>query len=78
MALTNFVRYQFNTNLGKVALRARRWQAERRAPRSKSEYLAPPLNISARTKELIARHYLEGRYANLQRKVAWVTSGAPV
>ncbi|CAG0941238.1 benzoyl-CoA reductase subunit B [Anaerolineae bacterium] len=78
MTLTNFVRYQFNMNLGKAALRARRWQAERRAPRSKSEYLAPPLKISARTKELIARHYLEGRYANLQRKVAWVTSGAPV
>jgi benzoyl-CoA reductase/2-hydroxyglutaryl-CoA dehydratase subunit BcrC/BadD/HgdB len=43
-----------------------------------SEHLAPPLKISPRTKELIARHYLEGRYANLYRKVAWVTSGAPV
>lgn len=42
------------------------------------EFLAPPLRIDSRTKELIARHYLEGRYANLRKKVAWVTSGAPV
>jgi benzoyl-CoA reductase/2-hydroxyglutaryl-CoA dehydratase subunit BcrC/BadD/HgdB len=27
---------------------------------------------------MIARHYLIGRYANFHRKVAWVTSGAPV
>lgn len=40
--------------------------------------MSPPLKISARTKEIVGRHWLEGRYANLCRKVAWVTSGAPV
>ena len=28
-------------------------------------------------KEIMSRHYLEGRYAAGVRKVAWVTSGAP-
>jgi len=58
-----------------------RWGNEWRArARSgwKSEHLAPPLRIAARGKELVARHWLEGRYANRGRKVAWVTSGAPV
>ncbi len=71
------LRYQWNVNvIGKPALRLNRWLAQLRQPKP-SPYLAPPLNITPRTKELIARHYLEGRYANLHRKVAWVTSGAP-
>ncbi len=78
MSIANSFRYYTGTNLGRAALRLNRWRAERTTPRRKSEYLAPPLEISPRTKELIARHYLEGRYANLHRKVAWVTSGAPV
>jgi benzoyl-CoA reductase/2-hydroxyglutaryl-CoA dehydratase subunit BcrC/BadD/HgdB len=40
--------------------------------------VAPPLMGSARMKELMSRHYLEARYAEGVRKVAWVTSGAPV
>jgi len=40
--------------------------------------LNPPLVTTARMKELMSRHYLEGRYAAGVRKVAWVTSGAPV
>ncbi|OHB20721.1 MAG: hypothetical protein A2939_00200 [Parcubacteria group bacterium RIFCSPLOWO2_01_FULL_48_18] len=44
----------------------------------KDSYTAPPLRISSRTKEMIARHYLDGRFAKPYRKVAWVTSGAPV
>jgi bcr-type benzoyl-CoA reductase subunit B len=40
--------------------------------------VAPPLVGSARMKELMSRHYLEARYAEGVRKVAWVTSGAPV
>ncbi|MDE3088836.1 MAG: 2-hydroxyacyl-CoA dehydratase [Chloroflexota bacterium] len=78
MSVAQSLRYYAGTNLGRAALRLNRWRAERTTPRRKSEYLAPPLKISPRTKELIARHYLEGRYANLHRKVAWVTSGAPV
>lgn len=82
MSISDFLRYQWNVNLvGRAGLRLGRWLAERRptTPRGwKSDVLAPPLRISARTKELIARHYLKGRYANLHHKVAWVTSGAPV
>ncbi len=44
----------------------------------KSDILSPPLNISNKTKYLIKKHYLEGRYVKGARHVAWVTSGAPV
>lgn len=40
--------------------------------------MGPPLRIGPRTKELVSRHYLEGQYVTGVRKVAWVTSGAPV
>ena len=78
----NFLRYRWNVDLlGRTVLRWQRWWAERRprVPRGwKLEHLAPPLRIGARTRELIALHYLEGRFADGYRKVAWVTSGAPV
>jgi bcr-type benzoyl-CoA reductase subunit B len=65
--------------VGKSALRFNRWQVERRgSSRWKSEVLAPPLDISAWTKELVGKHYLKGNFANGHHKVAWVTSGAPV
>lgn len=74
--------YHWNVNvLGKTALRYQRRRAEQRARRPgawKSEHLAPPLATSPWLKELISRHYLTGRHANRGRKVAWVTSGAPV
>jgi benzoyl-CoA reductase/2-hydroxyglutaryl-CoA dehydratase subunit BcrC/BadD/HgdB len=66
---------------GPALLRGRRWVAEWQARRGspwESPHLAPPLSLSPRLKELVARHWLEGRYANGRRKVAWVTSGAPV
>jgi len=83
VSVTKACAYHFNVNLmGRAFLRLQRWQAERKAAtgasRWKSDYLAPPLKIAPRTKELVARHWLQGRYANLNRKVAWVTSGAPV
>jgi benzoyl-CoA reductase/2-hydroxyglutaryl-CoA dehydratase subunit BcrC/BadD/HgdB len=43
-----------------------------------SPSLAPPLKVSWRNKDLVARHWLRGRYANQRSKVAWVTSAAPV
>ncbi len=74
--------YHWNVNvLGRAFLRFQRLRAERRSgrpSRGKSKYLAPPLRVTARLTELISRHYLEGRYADRHRKVAWVTSGAPV
>ena len=76
------LRYQWNVNLlGRSGLRTRRWLDERGmlgGPAWSTDHLAPPLRCTPRMKELVARHWLEGRYANLQRKVAWVTSGAPV
>jgi benzoyl-CoA reductase/2-hydroxyglutaryl-CoA dehydratase subunit BcrC/BadD/HgdB len=67
--------------VGPAGLRVQRWINEQRARAGsgwESAYLAPPLKVAARSKELVARHWLEGRYANRRRKVAWVTSAAPV
>jgi benzoyl-CoA reductase/2-hydroxyglutaryl-CoA dehydratase subunit BcrC/BadD/HgdB len=74
------LRHFWNVNItGRLGLRALRWWAEAQSSSHwQSPSLAPPLRISPRMKELIGRHWLEGRYANLTRKVAWVTSGAPV
>ncbi len=61
-----------------------KWQANRayrnfKEPKNwRSDILASPLKIGVKTKELITKHYLEGRYVNGVRPVAWVTSGAPV
>ncbi len=73
--------YALNADaLGPTVLRAVRvrseWQA--RGEVGRSAHLAPPLRIAPRCKEMVARHWLEGRYAHGVRKVAWVTSGAPV
>lgn len=82
MSIRGMLRYHWSVNiLGRSALRMRRWQAERRAivsSQRKNGVIAPPLNISPWTKELIARHYLEGHYAHLRRKIVYVTSGAPI
>ncbi len=82
MSIGGTLWYHWNVNLvGPAALRWARWRGERRARSGagwKSEVLTPPLRISPRTKELVGRHYLKGRYANLHGKVAWVTSGAPL
>ena len=71
-------RYHTGVAFGRAALRLQRLRSEIRPARSPSEHLGPPLRLAPRTKELVARHWLEGRYANPHRKVAWVTSGAPV
>jgi benzoyl-CoA reductase/2-hydroxyglutaryl-CoA dehydratase subunit BcrC/BadD/HgdB len=74
--------YHWNVSvLGRAFLRVQRWRAERLGAAGSpwsTEQLAPPLRSTPRMKELVARHWLEGRYANLGRKVAWVTSAAPV
>ncbi len=75
--LEHFVNYEI---LGKTALRVQRWRDQwkfaRRRPRPDSP-LNPPLRSVVHMKEIMSRHYLEGRYAAGVRKVAWVTSGAP-
>jgi bcr-type benzoyl-CoA reductase subunit B len=68
--------------VGKAALWRQRRKDERailaRMRQPSGQLLAPPLLSSARMKELMSRHYLQARYATGVRKVAWVTSGAPV
>ena len=82
MSVGRHLRYHMSVEVaGRIALRMRRWGAEwqsRTGAAWNSEVLAPPLKISARTKELIGQHYLKGNYAHLDGKVAWVTSGAPM
>ncbi len=81
MSLSQKCVYQIQVKwVGRTALALQRFRNERKSARRRwsSEVLAPPFKLSARMKELMSRHYLEGRYANGARKVAWVTSGAPI
>jgi len=78
----DWLEYTWMVNIfGPPMLRINRWLAELRS-RQKTRWdtgiLAPPLKVSFLNKELVARHWLKGRYANLRHKVAWVTSAAPV
>ncbi len=82
MSLKDHVRYHLGFGLaGRAFLRLERLNLERKMRMPgfwKHEHIEAPLRVSPRLKELISRHYLEGRFANGARKVAWVTSGAPV
>lgn len=74
-------RYELRYRLaGRTALRAKRMRDERRLAARRpgpDDTLLPMPRSMARMQELMTRHYLEGRYAQGVRKVAWVTSGAP-
>jgi benzoyl-CoA reductase/2-hydroxyglutaryl-CoA dehydratase subunit BcrC/BadD/HgdB len=82
MKAVNYLHYLLNVRVfGPILIRFNLWlNSRRRAGKTRwdQKILAPPLKISLRNKELVARHWLEGRYANFGRKVVWVTSGAPV
>lgn len=82
MSPLDLLRYHWNVDFfGPAILRLITWQRKIKGGAAsgwKSDNLAPPLEVSLLNKELVSRHWLEGRYANLSRKVAWVTSGAPV
>ncbi len=82
MSLPGHLRYHVNVSVvGKSFLRWQRLKTERKFRRSdwwQHEHLNAPHHASGRLKELISRHYLKGQYANGHKKVAWVTSGAPV
>jgi benzoyl-CoA reductase/2-hydroxyglutaryl-CoA dehydratase subunit BcrC/BadD/HgdB len=65
---------------GTAGLRLKRWSDERRYDRRRydpARPLNPPLRSTIRMREMMSRHYLEGRYVSGVRPVAWVTSGAP-
>lgn len=79
MKFKEILNYHLKFSLaGRAFLKFNRWKGENFTSPKGNEYFAPPLKITHRTKELILAHYLEGRYANACKKVAWVTSGAPV
>jgi len=82
MSLRSAVPYHFKTDIvGKTLLRYQRLRSERKMKRFTelpNPNLAPPLHTVPYLKELISTHYLHGRYADTHKKVAWVTSGAPV
>ena len=83
MNIFHRLRYHLAVDVaGRALLRWQRIRGEREAARclSSSRYktFAPPLGVVPRFKELVFHHYLTGRYADSCRKVAWVTSGAPI
>jgi len=82
MRAFDWIQYSWMVKLfGPTMIRANRWLGvvrSKRGARWNTDILAPPLHVSFQNKELVACHWLKGRYANLQHKVAWVTSGAPV
>lgn len=57
-----------------------RWRrlTERRGRTGPAAPFGPPLESTRKLRELTARHYLVGRYADGAVPVAWVTSGFPV
>ena len=78
MNLDYLLRYRL---AGRAGLRLQRWNSEWQSSRVRSDpdrALNPPLRSSIRMRELMSRHYLEGRFVSGVRPVAWVTSGAPV
>jgi len=74
--------YALNVKVvGSTALKVQRLQLELKMRKPgwwKHEHLNPPFLTSPWLKELISRHYMVGQHANRARKVAWVTSGAPI
>jgi len=82
MSLFDSMLYHVNVDLvGKTFLRLERMRSERKLKKPgffKHAHLNPPPSVSPWLKELISRHYLVGQHANRARKVAWVTSGAPI
>lgn len=82
MRIPGTLSYYFNVDLvGRSFLRYQRLRStwKMRKPHEKQNpHLAPLLSSVPHLKELISTHYLEGRYADRHKKVAWVTSGAPV
>ncbi|MDJ0765194.1 MAG: 2-hydroxyacyl-CoA dehydratase family protein [Myxococcota bacterium] len=82
MSLKSAASFHFKTDvLGKAVLRFERLRSERKMRRRQVTSPHPTLSLLESVphlKELISTHYLHGRYADTHKKVAWVTSGAPV
>jgi len=77
MNFDHLIRYRL---VGKTGLRLQRWRGEWQASHTRpdpAKALHPPLRSTLRMREMMSRHYLEGRHVAGVRPVAWVTSGAP-
>jgi benzoyl-CoA reductase/2-hydroxyglutaryl-CoA dehydratase subunit BcrC/BadD/HgdB len=79
--ITRRLQFELIKHVGGPALMAAQGLAKRlrgpREPRPDSPF-GPPLESVRKLKDLMTRHYLEGRYADGAVPVAWVTSGFPV
>jgi len=77
LSLTRQLNYQFMKEFGAPALMALK-NLKKHKPRPVSPTFGPPLKANKRLKEILSRHYFLARYVPGVKKVAWVTSGAPV
>jgi benzoyl-CoA reductase/2-hydroxyglutaryl-CoA dehydratase subunit BcrC/BadD/HgdB len=66
--------------VGPFLLRLEDWQKRRarRGKKRKASPFGPPLECTAKLKELMSLHYLQGRYADGAVPVVWATSGFPI
>ena len=78
MGVRRQLRYRFMKDAGAPALMALQKLQKRRPPRPLSPAFGPPLKSNQRLKQILSRHYYLARYVPGVKKVAWVTSGAPV
>ncbi len=77
MSLSGKLKYQFMKDLGAPAVMSLQ-KLKKRRHRPISQAFGPPLKTNQRLKEILSRHYFLARYVPGAKKVAWVTSGAPV
>jgi len=77
MSIRGELRYKLMKDLGAPAIMGIQGLGKRKS-RPTPDAFGPPLESNQRLKEILTRHYLLSRYAPGSKKVAWVTSGAPV
>ncbi|MCF7823289.1 MAG: 2-hydroxyacyl-CoA dehydratase family protein [Candidatus Marinimicrobia bacterium] len=77
MSLSAKLKYKFMKDYGAPALMSLQGLKRRRSRPTPSAF-GPPLESNARLKEILTRHYYLSRFVPGVKKVAWVTSGAPV
>ena len=78
MSLTGQLRFHFMKDLGAPALMGLQNIAKKKRIRKPDPLFSPPLECTARLKEIMTRHYYLARFVPGAKPVAWVTSGAPV
>lgn len=82
MKVYPILKYAFGfETFGKILLKIQKLRDTYKLAKAKprpDDLLNPPLKSGILLKEIMAKHYLEGRFTEGVKKVAWVTSGAPV